>query len=356
MFCDLSERFELSADAKHHFESQLREQWEGTGFSGARALVAVSGGADSVALLRALLEIVGDRTLISVAHFNHGWRGEESDADERFVQELCETQKVQCRVGSVREDTVRPSNRSEEAARERRYTFLQQTAYAVGARSIVTAHTQSDRVETVLHHLFRGTGIAGLRGFEKTRPIGAELILVRPLRGLTRNDVIRYLEAIGQTYHEDSSNSDQRYKRNFLRHELLPIIRERYGGSLDSNIARLADITCELDELLGQLAKEYWNQVEQLSSASDESSIRFPDSSKLSVAWPVLQKALVERWKELHWPTGKMNAEHWNTIRHLHAGAGTAASEETYQCNLPHNLLISLKDGWLEVKPASNSS
>ncbi|MEM7557895.1 MAG: ATP-binding protein, partial [Planctomycetota bacterium] len=119
----------MSGEAQHHFESQLREQWEGTGFSGARALVAVSGGADSVALLRALLAIVEDRTLISVAHFNHGWRGEESDADERFVKELCESQKVQCRVGVVAEDTARPSNRSEEEARERRYAFLQETAY-----------------------------------------------------------------------------------------------------------------------------------------------------------------------------------------------------------------------------------
>ena len=346
----------MSAEAKHHFESQLREQWQGTGYSGARALVAVSGGADSVALLRALLTIVDDRALISVAHFNHGWRGEESDADERFVRKLCESQKVQCRVGRVDDDTVSHTNRSEEEARERRYTFLQETAYALGARSIVTAHTQSDRVETVLHNLFRGTGIAGLRGFEKTRPIGAELILVRPLRGLTRSDVVYYLEAIGQVYREDSSNSDQRYKRNFLRQELLPIAREKYGSSLDCNIARLADITGELDELLGQLATEYWNQVEQLSATPHKRSIRFPESSKLSVAWPVLQRALVERWKELQWPTGKMTAEHWNTIRHLHSRTATSASEESSQCNLPSNLLISSRDGWLEVRPAYNAS
>jgi len=263
---------------------------------------------------------------------------------------------VQCQFGRVGEDTFSPSKRSEEEARERRYAFLQETAYAVGARSIVTAHTQSDRVETVLHNLFRGTGIAGLRGFEKTRPIGAELILVRPLRGLTRSDVVRYLEAIGQVYREDSSNSDQRYKRNFLRQELLPVVRAKYGSSLDSNIARLADITGEVNELLGQLAMEYWNQVEQLSAATDESSIRFPDSSRLSVAWPVLQRALVERWKELQYPTGKMTAEHWNTIRHLHSTAETPASEATTQYNLPNNLLISSKDGWLEVKPASNAS
>lgn len=350
--CDVFERFELSTEARHHFESQLREQWEGTGFSGARALVAVSGGADSVALLRALLAIVEDRNSLSVAHFNHGWRGEESDADERFVQELCDSQKVQCQVGRAEGETASPSNRSEEEARERRYAFLQETAYAVGARSIVTAHTQSDRVETVLHNLFRGTGIAGLRGFDKTRPIGAELILVRPLRGLTRSEVVCYLEAIGQDYREDSSNADQRYKRNFLRQELLPVVRAKYGSSLDSNIARLADITSELNELLGQLAMDYWNQVEQLSTATDGSSIRFPDSSKLSVAWPVLQRALVERWKEFQWPTGKMTAEHWNKIRSLHELTEPAGSENTSQCNLPNNLLIRWKDGWFEIKPA----
>jgi tRNA(Ile)-lysidine synthase len=112
----------------------------------------------------------------------------------------------------------------EAAARAARYEFLQATAERLGARYVATAHTADDQAETVLHHIVRGTGLAGLAGMSRARSLGAAATLIRPLLSFRRRDVIEYLGALGQSYCEDTTNRDPAFTRSRIRHELLPLL------------------------------------------------------------------------------------------------------------------------------------
>lgn len=182
-------------------------------------LVAVSGGGDSVALLRLLH---GGPYNLHVAHFDHALRP-ESAAEAQFVEELCETIGVPLTVKRTEVRRVAEAKRwnLEDAARRLRYSFLLRTAKRIGADAVVTAHTQDDEAETVLMQLLRGS--AFLRGMHER-----QANIVRPLLGTTRSALRDYLETLGQTWLEDSSNSDLTRTRAWLRHEVLPILKQRY--------------------------------------------------------------------------------------------------------------------------------
>ncbi|MBM4076608.1 MAG: tRNA lysidine(34) synthetase TilS, partial [Planctomycetes bacterium] len=136
-----------------------------------RVLVAVSGGADSVALLRGMLAVRNDFSLeLIVGHFNHKLRGEASDRDARWVSKIAETYSLPFVIQSADENTLHLDQSGlEESARNVRYSFLQQKAIENKCDAIAMAHTADDQIETILHHVFRGTGIAGLRGIPKIR-------------------------------------------------------------------------------------------------------------------------------------------------------------------------------------------
>ncbi len=193
-------------------------------------IVAVSGGPDSVALLRILLQIKSlqqraDSPLI-VAHFNHGLRGAEADADELFVRQLALEHHLEFRC--ERNKAPLPTD-SEESLREKRYQFLTQIAQESGARYIATGHTLDDQVETILFRIIRGTGIGGLAGVRPIRVVAQTISIVRPLLSMTREAIEAYLTVLGQDYRNDLSNTNTRYSRNYLRHEILPLIRQRFG-------------------------------------------------------------------------------------------------------------------------------
>ena len=185
-------------------------------------LLAVSGGADSVALLRAIvrLKTAGEGRVVA-AHLNHQLRPDEADADEAFVVDLCRRLGVACEVGRV---ATRPGRRRGPrsggpaghgiGSSKRRPT-------ACGARYVVTAHTADDQAETILHRILRGTGVGGLGGMSRTRPLGLATLL-RPLLTFRRAELEAYLHDLGQPYCDDSSNRDVRFTRNRIRHELLP--------------------------------------------------------------------------------------------------------------------------------------
>jgi tRNA(Ile)-lysidine synthase len=154
------------------FEQKLACSWPPEQWREVTVLLAVSGGLDSVALLRGMLSIQppGPGRLV-VAHFNHRLRSQDSDADQAFVQELCHTLDVACEHGQPA-DLLCSTGASglEAAAREARYTFLRNTAERLGARYVATAHTADDQIETNVQRILRGTGIAGLSGIPHTRP------------------------------------------------------------------------------------------------------------------------------------------------------------------------------------------
>jgi len=183
-----------------------------------RGVVAVSGGADSVALLR---KVHGAGVPVVAAHLNHGLRGTESDADEAFVAELAEALGIPFR--SKRADAF--TGNLEAAAREARYAFLGDVATECGAAWVATGHTADDQAETILFHLMRGTGLGGLRGIAAERELRPGVTLVRPMLRTSRSEVVAYLAEVGQDHRHDASNDDRRFTRNRIRHELLPLMR-----------------------------------------------------------------------------------------------------------------------------------
>lgn len=198
---------------------------------GGVVLCAVSGGADSVCLLHRLaaLRETGGFAL-AAAHFNHRLRGEESERDEVFVRNLVAAlggERVALFVGGgdVRARAGREGMGLEETARAMRYAFLRETAESLGADRIATAHTLDDNAETILLHLIRGTGLQGLTGIAPRRGE-----LVRPLLTTPRSDVEQYLRENNLPHVEDSSNADDRFARNRVRHRLIPLLEELNPG------------------------------------------------------------------------------------------------------------------------------
>lgn len=213
-----------------------------------RILVALSGGADSTALLLSLCEKIGAERVCAF-HLNHCIRGEESDRDERFCRELCETLGVSFK--SSRRDILSEKQRgetTEQSARRIRYDELSLAAREFGCSTVATAHTANDTAETVLLNLARGAGGAGLGGIPPTRDLDG-LTLIRPMLSATRADVERYLLTRGQAWVEDSSNASDDYSRNVLRHHAIPAL-ERTNDRAVRHIAASASLQREDEEYL----------------------------------------------------------------------------------------------------------
>lgn len=224
---------------------------------GMRLAVAVSGGADSVALLRALVEAAPEIGLVlSVAHVHHGIRGAEADGDADFVAGLA------AQLGLIfhRKDVNAPlsarDNREtlEEAARNLRYGWFGELLSSGVADAVATAHTLDDQAETVLHKLLRGAWTEGLSGIHPVlaQPRGS---IVRPLLGVRRAEIEAWLLGLGQAWREDATNADTGYTRNRLRHELLPALAE-YNPQIWRQLANLATVARDEDAYWqGELAR-----------------------------------------------------------------------------------------------------
>ncbi len=225
---------------------------------GVRVLCAVSGGADSVALLYALQQKRDELgiSFLAAAHFNHNLRGEESDANEAFVLELCARLDIPlfCDRADVAVEAAARRAGIEETARSLRYAFLCETAETADCRRIATGHTADDNVETVLLHLTRGTGLLGLTGIPPVR--GA---IVRPLIYVSRAEVELFLQAHGLSHVEDASNEDQRFTRNKIRHSVVPVlcdINPRLPRAVGGMIERLSmDEDCLASQAEAMLAE-----------------------------------------------------------------------------------------------------
>ncbi len=222
---------------------------------GDRVGVAVSGGPDSVALFRALLEARAELGIVlSVVHFNHQLRGEESEGDERFVRELAESYGLSVHVSEA--DTRRFAREKElsleAAARELRYSYFGRLIKDGTLDKVATAHTRDDQAETVLLRVIRGTGTSGLSGVHPRLVVGEKTDdwkgIVRPLLGASRADVEHYLREKQQPWRTDSTNSETTFTRNRVRHELLPRIASDFNPEIADALCHLAEIARAEDE------------------------------------------------------------------------------------------------------------
>jgi tRNA(Ile)-lysidine synthase len=213
-----------------------------------RILVAVSGGPDSTALLLLLVRLSqGLNLALHVAHFDHGLRSRRvAEREERFVRRLAESYGLSVHVGrgDVRAVAKAEKLSMEEAARKERYAFLAQTAEELRCRAVATGHTASDQAETVVMHLVRGSGLAGLAGMASAAPwpfAGHDrLSLIRPLLKLTRKDTLGVCEDLRINPMQDESNASPRYRRNHVRNDLMPLLREM-NPRVDDALVRVAD-------------------------------------------------------------------------------------------------------------------
>ncbi|MDK3160234.1 tRNA lysidine(34) synthetase TilS [Kamptonema cortianum] len=215
------------------------------------ALVAVSGGLDSVVLLHLLAASVSSRKLLRVAHFNHKLRGADSDADEAFVRALAKKLKIPISVGraDVRQMARRKKLSIETAARESRYAFFERLAQNHQIRHLHLAHHADDQIETFLHRLFRGTGVAGLTGMKPVAKRG-KLLLHRPLLGVAKKQLEEFARAEGLTWREDRSNLRTEHTRNRIRHELIPLARDIFQRDISGSLHRLIEILTAENEHL----------------------------------------------------------------------------------------------------------
>src|SRR5437870_4719168 len=238
---------------------------------GDRVGVAVSGGADSVALLRLLLELRTELgVVLSVVHFNHKLRGSEADADEQFVADLASRNKLEFRseTGDVATYSAEKRLSIETAAREMRYGFFRRLLIEGRMNRVATAHTLDDQAETVLLRVARGAGTRGLAGIYPQLSVSSSQFsvgrqssvegrqqlcgsIVRPLLGVRRKELEAYLFAEGQRWREDSSNRDLRHARNRVRHGILPRLERNLNPAVREILAETAEIA--------RAEEEYWN-------------------------------------------------------------------------------------------------
>ena len=329
----------------HPLETKLAEAWPPSDWADVTVVAAVSGGCDSVALLRALSAIsTGGQRRLCVAHLNHQLRP-EADEDERLVVDLCRRLGVTCEVGraAVEQWAAASGDGLEAAARHARYDFLQQTAGRRGARFVVTAHTADDQAETILHRIIRGTGIRGLSGMARVRLLG-HATLIRPLLDVRRTELQAYLDAIDQPYRHDPSNSDVRFTRNRIRHETMPQLCENYNAGVMEALLRLGILAGEAQDVVDGLVEELFARCV---------TIEGPHAARIALAdladrpRYMVRELLMALWRRQGWPLQAMGRRKWDELSTLALSAAPPL-----QRVFPGGIMAAVDDGKMTLHMA----
>lgn len=289
---------------------------------GKRVLVAVSGGPDSVALWRGLetLAQTFDLKLVA-AHLNHQLRGADSEADAAWVQELADARQLKLVVRcldvsgrvAVTKETI------EEAARAMRYGALIEIAQTMDCSAVAVGHSADDQVETVLHHLFRGTGLAGLRGIPRTRSLADGLVLTRPMLAITRAEIVEWLAEIQQPARTDASNADSQFTRNRIRLELLPWLERELNPQVRRAILQLAQ---QADEAASWLREQATAVLHRVLAEHSEDSLRLDATLLSQESRCVIREVLLLAWQRNNWPMRRMSFEIWQRLADLVLNGG----------------------------------
>jgi len=256
-----------------------------------KILLAVSGGADSTALLYAISALRRENTFraeLLCAHINHQLRAARADSDEDFV--IAQAAKLKLAITTrrvnVRKFAARKKLSIETAARQLRIKNLIEIAKANNCRAIATAHQKNDNAETLIQRLSRGTGLRGLGGIWPIRVFNDEFQFVRPLLCVDRVQIIKYLQHRNLKWRQDHTNADCTYRRNYIRHRLLPQLQQDCTGSLVEQLSELSESARRFYKLLCRRADEVWPK------AADCTGEKVTLDSKLLLAQP--QPVIVE--------------------------------------------------------------
>ena len=287
-------------------------------------LLGVSGGADSVCLLRAVHSLktaVGGSGRLVIAHVNHRLRGAESDGDAEFVGRLADQLQIPLEIETTDNSESDPSNRGlglEARLRQARYRIFEALAEKHGARYLLTGHTRDDQIETVLFRIMRGTGVEGLAGIPFTRRINESLTVVRPLLNISRVEVLDDLKSLGQDFRVDSSNLSGQFARNRIRNKLLPVMQECVGNPVEDSIIKLAEHARRHSQLIEQLImpvlKEHFSIRPLSIEVAAEGLDQYPNE--------LLKSAVRHAWRSAGLATRDMSVARWEALtRHLTAPA-----------------------------------
>jgi tRNA(Ile)-lysidine synthase len=303
--------------------------------AGERVGVAVSGGADSVALLLLLAELRKQLGIVlSVVHFNHKLRGKDSDGDERFAAKLAEKYGLAFHAGRADIAAEAKSRKAnlEDTARRARYDFFARFVEDGRVDKVAVAHTADDQAETVLAHILRGTGLAGLGGIHPT--IGH---VVRPLLGVRRAELRAYLRSKKQTWREDSTNRDTTRMRARIRKKLLPILEKQFQPAVVQHLTTLAELARADEAFLEALVEERvrtciekgtnsatirardlldfraYTTREEKANADTQRALRSAEEKNFAISGRIVRRIV----GELKPREGQLNAEHVRAVLDL---------------------------------------
>ncbi|HSL93797.1 MAG TPA: tRNA lysidine(34) synthetase TilS, partial [Bacillota bacterium] len=297
---------------------------------GEKVMVAVSGGADSVALLSILCEL-RERLNITllVVHVNHGFRGAESDADADFVVSLCQHWSLPCLVRTLDIPTLlaEQGGSAQEVSRRERLMFYREVAGREGITTVALGHHQDDQAETVLLHLLRGSGAGGLSGMSPVTSV-CGLRLARPLLKEQRAGLEAYLQGASLSYRTDSSNARDYYARNLLRNQAMPLLKSISPRAVDA-ITRTAELLADDDACLNQLTELLWAS----GATSDGYSVTLR-TEVFAAAHIALQRRMVRRaWVTLCGDSADLDAVHVEYV------TGLLAKQRGRMIELPRDVL-----------------
>lgn len=290
-------------------------------------VLAVSGGADSIALLRAMgeLQSAGAVSHLVVAHLNHLLRGDESDGDEHFVRATFAAvldHSANClEVERLPMAALADGDNLEAVARRERYRWLASVARRHAIAFVATGHTANDQAETVLHRMIRGAGLQGLRGIARRRLLEPGVELVRPMLDVTRMEVELFLGGLGQVHREDSSNAIRALTRNRIRHGLLPFLQQASQGVM-------VRLLCEVADTAEYSYRHTSTHAEALLVRCERAPagfVRILDSAALNAGSPALaREALRLLWQREGWPRDRMRSRDWDRLLALARGEASA--------------------------------
>ncbi len=274
---------------------------------GSTLVLGVSGGSDSVAMLRLFVEVAESlRLKIVVAHVNYHTRGRDSDADEKFVTALTQKYEMSLETLSIKRYKAEKTN-FEEWAREIRYDFFQKVAKKHGAAFVAVAHTQDDQAETILMHLLKGAGINGLAAMKQR-----EGNILRPLLTFSKKQLRGYLTTLKQPFRSDKTNADTKYIRNKVRHTLLPLLKKEFNPNIATALTRLSQSASDIEAFFNAEVQKFCAQhvkrTARRASFSRATFMQLPRSLRREVIHEIMRSFSV---------TEPLSFNHYNELERI---------------------------------------
>ncbi len=316
-------------------------------------VIAVSGGADSVCMVYLLKRInkeLSNGRKIYLAHLNHKLRGAEADGDAEFVKNLAFELDLPLLIKEV--DINKLANELqgsvEEIARNERYNFLKNSAESVEAPYIATAHTADDNAETMLQRIVRGTGLLGLRGIMPKRLIAqdSDIMLIRPLLSLWKDEILDYLKQNKISYRIDSSNFEKKHFRNKIRLELIPLLEEGYNKQVKKALINLSEIAGKSCDMVNDIST---NALKNVVLETNDNQFVLDNNALANETDIVIQNIVMELLGKLNTPLKQIGNVHYNDIVNFVKGCNHKALR-----NLPGGLKLFKRDARLIIQYSTN--